>query len=90
MSVPNPVALDILHIDMLHDMLHDMSPSSLVSLLVQLTKVSTIGDGQASSLHGKSMGKQWKQWQTLFWGARKSLQMVTAAMKLKEACYCCC
>lgn len=46
MSVPNPVALDILHIDMLHDMLHDMSPSSLVSLLVQLTKVSTIGDGQ--------------------------------------------
>ena len=25
----------------------------------------------------------WKQWQTLFWGAPKSLQMVTAAMKLK-------
>ena len=24
-----------------------------------------------------------KQWQTLFWGAPKSLQMVTAAMKLK-------
>ena len=30
------------------------------------------------------MGKQWKQCQTLFWGAPKSLQMVTAAMKLKE------
>ena len=30
------------------------------------------------------MGKQWKQWQTLFWGAQKSLQMVTTAMKLKE------
>ena len=44
----------------------------------------------ASSLHGKYMGKQWKQQQTLFWGAWKSLQMVTAAMKLKEACYCCC
>ena len=29
------------------------------------------------------MGKQWKQWQTLFWGPLKSLQMVTAAMKLK-------
>jgi len=28
-------------------------------------------------------GKQWKQGQTLFWGAQKSLQMVTAAMKLK-------
>ena len=29
-------------------------------------------------------GKQWKQCQTLFWGAPKSLQMVTAAMKLKD------
>ena len=29
------------------------------------------------------MGKQWKQCQTLFWGAPKSLQMVTAALKLK-------
>ena len=28
------------------------------------------------SLHGKWMGKQWKQGQTLFWGAPKSLQMV--------------
>ena len=30
--------------------------------------------------------KQWKQWQTLFSWAPKSLQMVTAAMKLKDAC----
>ena len=30
------------------------------------------------------MGKQWKQRQTLFWGAPKSLQVVTAAMKLKD------
>ena len=32
--------------------------------------------------------KQQKQWQTLFWGggAPKSLQMVTAAMKLKDDC----
>ena len=37
------------------------------------------------SLHGKQMEKQWKQWQTLFWGTPKSLQMVTAAMKLKDA-----
>ena len=29
-------------------------------------------------------GKQCKQWLTLFWGAPKSLQMVTAAMKLKD------
>ena len=31
------------------------------------------------------MGKQWKQCQTLFWGASKPLQMVIAAMKLKYA-----
>ena len=30
------------------------------------------------------MGKQWKQWLTLFFGAPKSLQMVIAAMKLKD------
>ena len=34
------------------------------------------------------MGKQWKQWQTLFCrgGAPKSLQMVTVAMKFKDIC----
>ena len=31
-------------------------------------------------------GKQWKQWEILFFWARKSLQMVTAAMKLRDAC----
>ena len=31
------------------------------------------------------MGKQWTQWLTFFLGAPKSLQMVTAAMKLKDA-----
>ena len=38
------------------------------------------------SLHGKQMGKQWEQWLTLFFWALKSLQMMTAAMKLKDAC----
>ena len=33
------------------------------------------------SLHGKEMGKQWKQWLTLFFWAPKSLWMVIAAMK---------
>ena len=32
------------------------------------------------------MDKQWKQWQTFFLGAPKSLQMVTTAMKLKHTC----
>ena len=49
---------------------------------VQKTKIMA----SVPSLHGKYMGKQCKQWQTLFWGAPKSLQMVTAAMKLKDAC----
>ena len=31
------------------------------------------------------MEKQWKQWLTLFFWAPKSLQMVTTAMKLKDA-----
>ena len=30
-------------------------------------------------------GEQGKKGQTLFWGAPKSLQMVVAAMKLKDA-----
>ena len=31
------------------------------------------------------MGKQWKQWLTLFFWTPKSLQVVTAAMNLKDA-----
>ena len=37
-----------------------------------------------TSLRDKQMGKRWKQWLTLFFWAPKSLQMVTAAMKLKD------
>ena len=50
-------------------------------LNIQKTKIMVL----VPSLHGKQMGKQWKQCQTLFWGAPKSLKMVTAAMKLKDA-----
>ena len=32
----------------------------------------------------RRVGKEWKQCQTLFFWAPKSLQMVTAAMKLKD------
>ena len=31
-------------------------------------------------------GEEWKQWQTLFSWTPKSLQVVTAAMKLKDTC----
>ena len=49
-----------------------------LKLNIQKTKIM-------ASLHGKQMGKQWKQWLILFFWAPKSLQMVTAAMKLKDA-----
>ena len=36
------------------------------------------------TLYDKYMGKQWKQWQTLSFWAPKSLQMVIAALNLKD------
>ena len=51
-----------------------------LKLNIQKTKIMV----PVPSLHGKQMGKQWKQRQTLFL-APKSLQMVIAAMKLKDA-----
>ena len=32
-------------------------------------------------------GKKWKQWETLFWGAPKSLQMVNISMRFKDTCF---
>ena len=52
-----------------------------LKLNIQKTKIMTSGP----ITHGKQMGKQGKQCQTLFFGAPKSLQMMTAAMKLKDA-----
>ena len=54
-----------------------------LKLNIQKTKVMVSGP----IISWEIDGKQWKQCQTLFWGAPKSLQMVTAAMKLKDA-YC--
>ena len=39
----------------------------------------------SSPITSWQIDKQWKQCQTLFFGAPKSLQMVTAAMILKDA-----
>ena len=52
-----------------------------LKLNIQKTKIMA----SSLSLHGKEMGKQWKQWQTLISWAPKSLQMVTLAMKLNDA-----
>ena len=57
--------------------------SEKVGLKLNIQKTNIMA---APWLCGKYMGKQWKQWQTLFSWAPKSLQMVTAAMKLKDAC----
>ena len=52
-----------------------------VKLNIQKTKI--MASGPITSW--QKMGKQRKQWLTLFGGAPKSLQMVTTAMKLKDA-----
>ena len=48
---------------------------------IQKTKIMTSGPITSWQIDGETV----KQCQTLFWGAPKSLQMVTAAMKLKDA-----
>ena len=53
-----------------------------VGLKLNIQKARIMVSGPIT--HGKYMGKQWKQWLTLFFWAPKSLQMVTAAMKLKD------
>ena len=58
--------------------------SEKVGLKLNIQKTKIMASSPITS--GNQMGKQWKQWETLFWGAPKSLQMVTAAMKLKDAC----
>ena len=57
--------------------------SEKVGLKLNIQKTKIMASGPITSW--KSIGKQWKQWLTLFWGAPKSLQMVPAAMKLKDA-----
>ena len=59
--------------------------SEKAGLKFNIHKTKIMVSGPITSWQMK-MGKQWKQWQTLFWGAPKSLQMVIAAMKLKDAC----
>ena len=60
----------------------EKSEKTGLKLNIQKTKIMASG----SITSWKQMGKQWKQWQTLFFVAPKSLQMVIAAMKLKDTC----
>ena len=55
--------------------------SEKVGLKLNLQKMKIMESGPITSWQ---LGKQWKQCQTLFWGSPKSLEMVIAAMKLKD------
>ena len=54
-----------------------------VGLKANTQKMKSMASGPITSW--EIDGEQWKQCQTLFFGAPKSLQMVIAAMKLKDA-----
>ena len=53
-----------------------------VGLKLNIQKTKIMASGPITSW--QIDGEQWKQCLTLFWGAPKSLQMVTVAMKLKD------
>ena len=55
-----------------------------VGLKFNIQKTKIMASGPISSW--LIDGEKWKQWETLFWGAPKSLQIVNAAMKLKDTC----
>ena len=57
--------------------------SEKVGLKLNIQKTKIMASGPITSW--EIVGKQWKQCQTLFFGAPKSLQMVIAVMKLKDA-----
>ena len=60
--------------------------SEKVGLKLNIQKTKIMASGSITSWEMKErVGKQWKQCQTLFLGAPKSLQMVTAAMTIKDA-----
>ena len=59
--------------------------SEKVGLKLNMQKTEIMASGPITSWQIDE--KQWKQGKTLFWGAPKSLQMVIAAMKLKDACF---
>ena len=59
--------------------------SEKVGLKLKIRKTKIMASGPITSW--QIGGEQWKQCQTLFFWALKSLQMVMATMKLKAAYY---
>ena len=60
----------------------DESEKVFLKLNIQKTKIMESGPITSWQIDGK----KWKQWENLFFWAPKLLQMVTAAMKLKNTC----
>ena len=58
------------------------SENAGLKLNIQKTKIMASGPITSWQIDGETV----ETVQTLFWGAPKSLQMVTVAMKLKDAC----
>ena len=58
--------------------------SEKVGLKLNIQKTKIMASGPITSWEIDE--EKWKQWMTFTFWAPKSLQMVTAAMKLKEAC----
>jgi len=56
-----------------------------LKLNIQKTKIMASSPINSCQIDGETM--RVKQWETLFSWALKSLQMVTAAMKLKDTCF---
>ena len=53
-----------------------------LNLNIQKTKIMASSPTTSWQIDGETV-----ETETLFWGAPESLQMVTAAMKLKDACF---
>ena len=57
--------------------------SEKAGLKLNIQKTKIIASGHI--IHGKQMGKEWKQWQILFSWAPKSPRIVPTGLQLKNA-----
>ena len=65
-------------------LMKEKEESEKVGLKLNIQKTKILASSPITSW--QIDGKKWRQWQNIFFEAPKSLQMVTTAMKLKDAC----
>ena len=68
----------------LKSLLRKVKESEKAGLKLNIQNTKTMASSPITSR--QIDGEQWKQWETLFSWAPKSLQMVTIAMKFKDTC----